>query len=379
MTKSSVTKKAVKAIKAKTTTKQPMPALYGPVSKISTAPVAIGNSIKGVSPIITTTSRGVVVRGRDYFFGAIGTGNVTTWTVCGGSPLTPSVFADSSLRQYMQMYARFKFRRVILHYITSSPTSSNGDIMFYYQKDRTSVFLNQTSTQLLPFVLSDSNTVIGPQWTNHMAEIEPSQVWLSTDYGQDTSTFEHYADGDVFLLSKTSTTDSPGYVLLDYEVEFDQQQIQPRLLSLPISRGQWWQTCIGQTTSVVTTGTQVGPYLQNNNISGVSASLPPGISNGDVYKVIIDLTNSNSAGWVGMTTTVRSGESGGYAAITIQDGTTLYAVFNGSLFEMYASPTAAVSGGQGIYYNVNATVTYNWQVWISYLGSIGSVNLNPNF
>jgi len=212
-----------------------------------------------------------------------------------------------------------------------------------------------------------------------MCELECSQTWLSTDYGEDISTFEHYSDGDVFLLSKTSTTDSPGYVLLDYEVEFDQQQIQPRLLSLPITRGQWWQTNIGQTSSAVTTGTNVAPFVLGNNISGSTAALPSGATNGDVYKVIIDLTNSNSGSWVNMPLTIRSGEAGGYAAVTIQDGTTLYAVFNGSLFEMYANPTAAAAGGTGIYYNVSATVTYNWQVWLSYIGSIGSINLNPNF
>ncbi len=156
---------------------------FGPVSSITTAPVAIGNSVRGATKSIMKTTNGVRVRGRDFMFSPIGTGTIVTWTLCGGTPLTPAAFADSVIANYQRMYMKFRFHSVVVHYITSSPTSANGDVMFYYSKDRSSVFLNQTSNQLLPFVFTDQNTVLGPQWTNHSAKFLVSGGWKLTDYG----------------------------------------------------------------------------------------------------------------------------------------------------------------------------------------------------
>lgn len=42
--------------------------VMGPVSSISTAPVAIGNSVRGASCVSKQTPKGVVVMGRDFMF-----------------------------------------------------------------------------------------------------------------------------------------------------------------------------------------------------------------------------------------------------------------------------------------------------------------------
>jgi hypothetical protein len=298
----------------------------------------------------------------------------------GGTPLTPAAFSDSVLRNYMQMYQKFKWIKLIAHYITSSPTSASGDIMFYLSKNRSSVFLNQTSPQLLPFVMSDENTTIGPQWTNHSVELVLKEDWKSTDYGMH-SDIEHYAAGDLFLLSKTTTTDSPGYVIFDYVVEFAQLQISPRLLSLPIPRAQWSQLNIGRVTTAVTADTQLSAAVLGSNLSGGSSVLPSGCTNGDIYKVIIDLTNSVPASWIngGAVTTLHSTEAGGWAGVAVADGMTCYALYNGAQFCFYSTVEAALASGATLSYSNTVTITYNLQCWMSYIQSIGSTNLLPNF
>jgi hypothetical protein len=298
----------------------------------------------------------------------------------GGTPLTPAAFSDSVLRSYMQMYQKFKWIKLIAHYITSSPTSANGDIMFYLSKNRDSVFLNQTSPQLLPFVMSDENTTIGPQWTNHSVELVLKEEWKSTDYGMHGD-IEDYAAGDLFLLSKTTTTDSPGYVIFDYVVEFAQLQISPRLLSLPIPRAQWSQLNIGRVTTAVTADTQLSAAVLGSNLSGGSSVLPSGCTNGDIYKVIIDLTNSVPASWIngGAVTTLHSTEAGGWAGVAVADGMTCYALYNGAQFCFYSTVEAALASGATLSYSNTVTITYNLQCWMSYIQSIGSTNLLPNF
>lgn len=352
----------------------------GPISSITTAPVAIGNSIRGSKTISIPTRNGVDAIGRDFMFTPIGSGSVTTWTMVGGSPLTPAAFSDSTLRQYMQMYQKFKWKRLVVHYITSSPTSSNGDVMFYYGKNRASVFLNQTSSQLLPFVMSDPNTVIGPQWTNHSAEVDITADWKTTDYGM-TQDIEDDSTGELFLLSKTSTTDSPGYIVFDYEIEFKDMQITPRLLTLPIPRIQYSQVNIGLTAGVVTNLNTVFTVATGNNLSGSPSIAPTGAVAGDIYKLILDITNSNPAGWVNITasTGFKHSNNGFYNNMVLVDGTTLYSAYANSQWQLYTTLANAITGTFPIVYGVTATVTFNMQVWISYVTSLDATNYNPNF
>jgi hypothetical protein len=374
--------KLIQALVDKASKSKPKPLNFGPVATVNSAPVAIGNSVRGSKTQVISSARGVTVSGRDFAYTPVGTGSVTTWTLSGGTPLTPAAFSDSTLRQYMQMYQRFRWRKLIVHYITSSPTSSNGDVMFYHQKNRNSVFLNQTSSQLLPFVMSDSDTVIGPQWTNHSAELTINSSWKSTDYGM-SSSVDDYAEGDIFLLSKTSTTDSPGYVIIDFIVDFAELQISPRLLSLPLPRAQWNQMNLGLTTTAVTTTTAISIATVGNGISGSASVLPTGCSNGDIYKLIIDLTNSTSGSWVNGTPAnpVRVSEPGGAnVGVTIVDGTTLYAIYNGTSFILYPNAeTAFVGGGDYLTYGAASTISFNYQVWLSLIGTMSATNLNPNF
>lgn len=368
--------------------KVPKSAGLGPVSAINTAPVAIGNSVSGCeTTVLSTTKNGVMVRGRDYMFTPIGTkATIQGWTMVGGSPLAPGAFADTTIANYMRIYQKFRFKGIVVHYITSSATSDKGDIMFYYGKDRSSVYLNQSSSQLLGFVLSDADTVIGPQWTNHSASLNIVSDWKYTDYGMHDG-IEEYAAGEVFLLSRTSTTESPGYVLFDYIIEFAEHQLQPRLLEFPIPRIQYSQLQLGvNNLAVVTTDALVGNksmVVWGNNMSGTASQAPSGYKQGDIYKMIIDVTNSDVAP-VNCTYTTAWGfrtSAAGNDALTIKDGMTLYAVINSwGGFSFYTNCTSAYSSQfSEICWNVNANVTLNLQVWLSYVGSVGQSNLVPNY
>jgi hypothetical protein len=373
--------KTVLRIKSRKQAQLPQ-AMFGPLSTISTAPVAIGNSVRGCSSKVTNISNGVRVCGRDFMFTPIGSGSVATWTLVGGTPITPAAFSDSVLRQYLQMYQHFRWINITAHYITSSPTSSNGDIMFYRGKNRNSVFLSQTSSNLLPFVMSDPDTVIGPQWTNHSVALTLEGNRLSTDYGM-SSNPDLYAEGDLYLLSRTTTTDSPGYVIFDYEVEFTDLQISPRLLTLPITRVQWFNLGVGGSGFGYTanSGLSIAPY--GNNLTGTASALPTGAATGDIYKVIVDLTNSSTVPAAISTVkvlmfTVPSNE---YESISLVDGSTIYAVnYSGSLI-FYVNAESAYTNASGgtLLYSASGSQTLTLQLWISLIGTTVAANVNPNF
>jgi hypothetical protein len=352
-------------------------ASMGPVATINTAPVAIGNSVRGSKAVSRRTGDGVIVSGRDFMFNPVGTAStITTWCMVGGTPLTPACFVDAGIRAYLQIYQKYRWHSVTVHYITSSPTSQPGDVMFYHGKNRDSVFLNQTSQNLLPFVISDPSTVIGPQWTNHSAVFHVEGTWKSTDYGMDDA-LNNYADGEVFLLSKTNETSSSGYVLFDYVVEFAEMQVSPRLLTLPMGRIQYSQFSFG--TSGAKTQGNTGIFVVNgNNLTGNASALPTGWTVGDLYKVIID--NTNSTYTTGTSANLLENSVGGTAAtVTLSDGFTCYAnAISSTQFILCPNATSAFGDNA---FGFGASLTYNVvvQAWFSLVGTMGTVNWAPNY
>jgi hypothetical protein len=351
-----------------------------PPSTISMAPVSIGNTIRGFQNTERDTPNGKIINGRDFMFSAIGTNSVG-WSMVGGAPLTPASFVDSNIRMYMNMYNQFRFVGFTAHYITSSPTSANGDIMFYYGKNRESVFLDQTSTNLLPFVISDPNTVLGPQWQNASAKFTCSGKWKSTDYGIDAQVGE-YADGELFLLSKTTSNESPGYVLFDYTIEFKEKSISPRLLTLPVTRALWNQCSFNLNGLTTTTSAVYNLVVGGNNISGAPSVLPPGTSSGDIFKVILDY--SNSIGTLNPNAVLvpfsqHLGAATG-TVITLQNGSTFYAsVGTNSMLTLFATAAGAYANANPFVASFTGNVTVTIQLWLSYVGASSGLNINPNF
>jgi hypothetical protein len=338
-----------------------------PVASITTAPVAIGNTIRGSLATSTAISGGVRARGRDFAFSvSASVAAANDWTLVGGFPITPAVLQSSVLRSYTQMYAKFKCHSLGVHYITSSPTSQAGDIMFYYERDRNGPMIDCTNTNFLPFVLSDPNTTIGPQWTNHTLLIKPVDEWNSTDYGMSDDLNEE-STGTVFIYSKTNAASSPGYVLFDYDMSFKELSLNPRAGILPVSRGKWLTTCLGLTATATTINSSVMTVgVVGNTIGGVSAAGPSGIVAGDIYKVIADVTNSTVSGtnaaWTVATTANLFSQSLGnsaYQAVTIDDGFTFYAVaYSTSAWKLFPNLASAKADNGGFYYGVTGTLTW---------------------
>jgi hypothetical protein len=381
--------KKIKQQKPKTKMVRKKASNFGPVTTISTAPVAIGNSIRGSKPIVVNSVNGCRVVGRDFCFEAKATvAAATSWSLIGGMPITPAVLATSSLRSYAQLFSNFRINRIAFHYITSSPTSQAGDIMFYYERERNSPMIDFTSNSFLPFVLSDPSTVIGPQWENHSVLMDPVKEWKNTNYGLQSDLNEESC-GSMFLFSKTNAANSPGYILVDFDITFREMCINPRAGIIPITRGLWNYLTFAVSASAVTTTTAFAPAIGGNNPDGTATALPSGCIAGDIYKVIFLITNSTvtgtNAAWTNVTAAnlLQYHSNGTNATVTVDDGFTLYAVYSGSVFNFYPSIEASkaatgVSSSTNILYGVSATVTYGLCTLVSYIGSVNN-NLQSSY
>lgn len=245
------------------------------------------------------------------------------------------------------MFQKFKVHRVVVHYITSSPTSQAGDILFYYERDANAPMCDYSSSSFLPFVLSDHNTVIGPQWTNHSMLIQPNADWKTTLYGNQTDLNED-KQGTLFMFSKTNAANSPGYVLIDYDISFKELAVNPRAGTLPIARAQSQFLCLGTAASLTQGSAPSFSWNAGTTIAG-SISVPPtGATRGDIYKVVVQATASQLVNptWTGTPAITLSNflQYSDDSTLTLDDGFTCYMRLNTSTLTLYATLEGAVTG-----------------------------------
>jgi len=364
--------------------------VFGPVSTINTAPVAIGNSLRGSKPVVVHTKDGARVMGRDFAFAAAGTSaNITGWELIGGMPVTPAVLASSTLRNFNQIYNKFKFHKINVHYITSSPTTQAGDVMFYYEKSRLEPAIDYSNSSFLNYVMSDVRTVIGPQWANHTASIVFTDDFKSTGYGA-TIDGDDDTQGSIYLYSKTNATNSPGYILIDYEISFRELSISPRAGIFPCIRGLFTNVVFGPNGTVTST-TGVTPVTgllttAGKLLDGVTNSINPvGLLPGDIFKCMLCATastsgilNTWSTGGFTLSTLLANADAVD-TTLTLDDGFTFYAKYSDTTVNASCDPSwslhptaaAAINNSRTfVYGGTNQTAkTFYINCWISMYSS----------
>jgi hypothetical protein len=352
------TQTARKRTKARTISS---PGNFGPVSQINTAPVSVGNSIRGSKPRVTQTTNGARVVGRDFAFAlSSSAAAITNFELIGGMPLTPAALPSSILRNYCQMFQKFKVNKIVVHYITSSPTSQAGDILFYYERDALAPMIDYSNSSFLPFVLSDANTVIGPQWTNHSMLVNPIPDWKTTLFAANTDLNEDKS-GTIFMFSKTNAANSPGYVLIDYDISFKELSVNPRAGSLPVARAQSNFICLTAPSSLTAGSSSTFVVTTGKNIANATSAAPTGQVDGDIYKVVFQITASTlvNAAWSGTGTTPTVANLLRYAddkTLSLDDGFTCYALPIGVNWLLYPNIEGAITNSRSLEWGVTDTV-----------------------
>jgi len=357
---------------------------FGAVSTITTAPVAVGNSMKGTkASVVARSGDSIRVVGRDYAFTPAGSGDEKGWINVGGFPLTPACFVSSALRAYTQIYNKYKFNSLAVHYITSSPTSSSGDVLFSISKNRSDPPADPSSATFLNYALSDPNTIIGPQWTNHTAVVKPTGPFRVLNLGQNND-IDYQSQGELFIFSKTAQTDSPGYIIIDYDITFTEMSVNPHAGLLPnpdliyIPINMYSATTTGNYTCT-TPSSGLGGIIWCN-ITNAQAPMDlfatPTYKVGNVYKII--LTNVKTATYGSATSANYLTEYVGnnVTAFSITEGLVVYGVARStSALVLHANVTAAFascSNTASIQVLTSPVTTTTIGALASYIGNIAT-------
>ncbi len=191
--------------------------------------------------------------------------------------------------------------------------------------------------------------------------ITPVKEWKSTAYGTSTDLDEECA-GSVYCFSKTNAANSPGYVLLDYDISFKNMALNPRLGVLPVTRAQNSNICFTAPTSWTQNNSASFVVTTGKTVSGTISAAPSGALIGDVYKVVLQITNSTVAGtnaaWAGTggPTVANLLQYADNSAMILDDGTTFYAInTNGADYKFYSTIDQARTNTSPIEWGVTVT------------------------
>lgn len=358
----------------------------GPIATIDTAPVSIGSTVSGCKPIVIPILDGVRVKARDYLLSIDSTAAaITGWTLVGAAPLTPACMVSSSLKGYGNTYAEYYVHGMSFHYITTASTTETGAMMFCIFKDRHSPGAITSSANFLPMVLSDHGTILGPLWKNNTAMYCPEPMWYPTDILNDED-LNHQACGELMVFTRTAVTDSPGYVLIDYDISFRELQVNIKSLTLPVSRMKYTQVLLSQNAFASTAhitfasfGVGAGTLMDGVTVS----SFPPGAVDGDVYKVIMNISNSVFINAGPLTLLEIDSPTGAFFPVLMTDGFTCYAVKSGILLTLYPDFDAAKSfgktAGNNMFFAITNSITADIPAYISLCGSVGTALAQANY
>lgn len=357
---------------------------FGPITTIDTAPVSIGNSVRGSAPVVIPVADGVRIQGRDFFCNLAATDStITGWTLVGGAPLVPHALVSSLLKSYAGIYSNFTINGLAFHYITACPSSTQGDVMFYIGKSLGDPCVNFSSQNFMSVVLSDHNTVFGPLWQNHTASYFPPARIYPTDILNDED-LTHRGPGELLMFTKSSSEQVPGYVLMDYDIVFSGMQVNVRALTFPISRMKYTQVGLSITATAVTAGVTRAALALTGTVLDLSSAgvAPSGATVGDVYKLIMNVTPATFTNCTSTTFIIENvvnATTAVTAGFPVTDGTTVFAVYyTTNQLLLYPSYIDAQTQTNYFFFGATATITVNVPCFISLVGSIGSNSLTQS-
>lgn len=244
----------------------------------------------------------------------------------------------------------------------------------------------------MAYALSTADAVLGPQWTNHSVQIVPKGNWLGTDV-LNAEDVEHQADGEILVYTKNTTNgvtaDSPGYLLIDYEIEFRFLMTNPRISTIPSSVFKWFPTGLFINMNL-TAGDPIRMDVANaTTYTATTGIIPPATLSGTIFQVVFDFQLATYGGITAANLPTMlainqarnaAGTVTGSLVYPIDTGTTVYAVYRGlTLFDLYPSYPAVFAGNSLVATNsLGAGNSIGAVAIMCAVGSINNVFLQAN-
>jgi len=331
------------------------------LGQVIRAPVNIGTSMTGHKPISKATTNGVMLTGRDYGC-PVSASNSTYFQLGAAIPLNPSYFNGGVLGNVARAYNKFNFRKLVVHFVTRTPTSSNSEILLTQIDDIQTVNPDGAASSFLPRTMSRHGSVLGPLWANHSITVDVNKrQWCTVDCMQDADINDNtYGEVQAYVSGLITKSDVVGYLVVDYTIEFADAVFQPRSTLLPYACGLG--SFLGMYYAAAPVAANAVAFAQDVPITAAGT--------GSIFKFTINnatstyctgLTAANSWNsslfYFSNTTTETSSTN----AVSITNGMVIYLVKRSTTAAAYLTLQSAIDGSASgqLFYQTSSTAADN--------------------
>lgn len=322
------------------------------------APAAISSVFTSTPTKTKNIKNGIAVAGKE-FIGTVEGKGVSTFGLGKSALISPSYFYGGVLGQLARSFTRYRFTKLVVHYIPKVSTSSTGQVVLCSQENVTMPCLSGESSSFLQRALVSGNGVMCPVWSPCRMQIKTDGKYRFIDAFTNADINENIFC-EVQCYSQIGVTAQVGYLWLEYECDLIENMLEPHASLMPVSTGPGSRASFADKSTTPTAG---DPAVFNET-SSLSLS---SFANGTIFRFVVDLQatgfgagqDASNAYKVSMkAVTAAAGTVGvGFTPNVLVGGTTWYLVVTGSDFYVYTSLEAAIAGvGSGqLYYSTSAT------------------------
>jgi len=344
-----------------------------PQNTLTTVPAAYGFSLRMREPKITRTNNTAIITGSDYA-GTVFSSNSSLYEPAASVYLNPIYFNNAMLGNLSRTYEKFRFKKAVVQYVPSVPTSTQGQIIMTSTRSVKEPFIDASSTTFLSRALSQGNAVACPVWKEESIELNGSNDWHVVDALIDGDLDDSIQE-EVQVYSTCEATLTTGILILHYEIEFKDPLMVYHATVIP--------SPVGNGTIV----TMVNSAAVNNNTAAITLTSPSttlsGLGNGAIFRMVFQRVRSTLPTGVGswsayarvLTQTAATLTTDTQVAtdITSASGSVYYGVWNGANMILYASYEGAAAGEQNdcVFHQTSTTAvgTYSFLIHAVKLGA----------
>lgn len=202
----------------------PQPRTYQPVARAA------------ANPMIVRGTKSTHVKNNARFSGTVFLGNVTSGaTPIAGDilvsvPLNPQTIGPSQMAYFSFMFAKFRFRKLVLRYVPTVGTTTAGSAIVWYSPDADEV--TPPSTTMAEVAVSHDCSFITPVWqpANAVWRCGKDSTWYFTRGNGASVGVDRFSEQGIvrvgFDFAATASTQY-GRLFMDYSVEFTQPELDP--------------------------------------------------------------------------------------------------------------------------------------------------------
>jgi hypothetical protein len=259
----------------------------------------------------------------------------------------------------------------MLQYIPSVGTTTTGQVSMYRLSERSAPAIDPNASTFLPYVLNQRSGAVGPVWQPLTVDFPVSGRWIST-IPLDGTDPDDEAECELWCTTSfTTTAVSVGIFKLLYVVSFRNFSRNPRAGLVPLLGQTYFPTALGASAVTVAAGISVTLNNLSTDQSGAASVVPTGSVDGDVYKIVVDVSRS-TFGTPSGSVIFGINFLGTVQVFPFSGTVTVYGLISGTSWNLYPTFENAMTQSNPLVYAVAVTAnTVNLRCLISLIGAMG--------